>query len=159
MDISFITEVSETVTKGVVTVLSKTDLIKQYGEMIPYQALIYAMILYLLGLFGIEGTRSVVKSFDITGLQKQAQCMPPYKHARLIQMLVTFLIMGVLGLVFTTLCSEVHPDFHLAEVFYGILASMVLLGYTDNGPKLANDIAQNIAKKAELQKEEKEEEK
>ncbi len=123
------------------------NLINQYSSNIPYEPLIYTLVVYMLGLFGIEGTRSVIKSFDVSGLQKEAASMPPYKRRRLISMVFTFFALAILAMIYQLLGSKATADYHLETIFYGILFGGSLIAYSDMAPKLSNDISQNVVKK------------
>jgi len=133
------------------------SLIKQISDSIPYEPLIYTLIVYMMGLFGIEGTRSVIKSMDISkAVKNQAQNMPKFKRRRLIFMFSTFFILALIAMFFQLTTSAASANFHLDTIFYGILFGGSLIAYSDFCPKLSNDIAHNLALKKELEKEEEE---
>lgn len=124
---------------------------------IPYEPLIYTLIVYMLGLFGVEGTRSIVKSLDVSGLkkgmEKEGKCIPKYKHNRLLAMLITFFALSLIAIVFQLLCKQAQSNYHLETIFYGILAGCSLIAYVDVSPKLSADLATNAKNKVELEKE------
>ena len=146
---------------GIQTLLQKADVTQQtvsnmeidnITRNIPYEPLIYTLIVYMLGLFGIEGTRAVVKSFDMLGLKKEAQCIPRYKHKRLIIMLITFFVLAILSMIFQII-SESSANYHLDTIFYGILAGSSLIAYNDVAPKLSNELSQNVSVSNEIKEE------
>lgn len=127
---------------------------------IPYENLILAMIIYCLGTFGIEGTRSIIMSFDLSQIKEHAKNMPRYKRNRLIQMLFVFVVLTLIAMYFQMKCIEhkiTNADFHLNYLTAGVGIFMALLAYADFGPKLGKSIgdlvshAKNISKEAEQQ--------
>lgn len=130
---------------------------------IPYENLILAMIIYCLGTFGIEGTRSIILSFDLSQVKEHAKNMPRYKRNRLIQMLFSFIILTLLAMYFQMKCIQhkvTNADFHLNYLTAGIGIFMALLAYADFAPKLGKSIgdlmshAKNISKETEEKVEE-----
>ena len=93
-----IPEINGNVVVNQVTVSS--ELIGSINEGIPYENLIIALILYCLGMFGFEGTRSVIMSFDLSKMSEKAKNMPKYKRNRIIQNLITFILITVLAIIF-----------------------------------------------------------
>lgn len=115
---------------------------------IPYENLIIALILYCLGTFGFEGTRSIIMSLDLSEIKAHAQNMPRYKRNRLIQMLFTFIIMTIVAMIFQLHCIRhkiTNADFHLNYLTAGIGVFMALLAYADFGPKLSKSIGDLVA--------------
>ncbi len=124
---------------------------------IPYEDLIYALILYSLGMFGIEATRSLIVSLEIKGIEQKAKNMPRYKRNRLIQMLFTFVILTVISMIFQmSTVNLVKADFHIRPLYSGITVYLLLLSYADFGPKLAREFSiLNEKKKEDTKTEEK----
>lgn len=126
------------------------------NEAIPYGNLIVSLILYCLGTFGFEGTRSIIMSFDLTKISEKAKNMPKYKRNRLIQMLITFILITILAMIFQMICIDhgiTKADFQLSYLTSGIGTFMGLLAYTDFGPKLSKQVGRFVTdignKKAE----------
>ena len=131
-------------------------------ETIPYDKLIVALILYSLGMFGIEGTRSMVLTAELNGISDKVKNMPTYKRNRLIAMTFSFIILTVMAMIFQALCTNnLRADFHCSTFYSGITVYLLLLSYADFGPKLVRDIkkATNLGKKEETKSSEKEEKK
>ena len=146
------------------TVVS-TETIININDAIPYGNLIISLILYCLGTFGIEGTRSIIMSFDLTNISKKAKNMPKYKRNRLIQMLITFILITILAMIFQMICINhgiTKADFQLSYLTSGIGIFMGLLAYTDFGPKLSKQVGRFVTdigkKKTEPDNKEDEEE-
>lgn len=130
------------------------DTIISLNEALPYENLIYALMLYCLGLFGIEGTRSLIMSLDLNDIGKQSKNMPAYKRRRLLQMLITFILASILGLIFQVKCTEcVKATFHLDSFYIGIAIFLSLLAYSDFSPKLGKNISVHIANKRKREEE------
>lgn len=146
------------------TVVS-TETIININDAIPYGNLVISLILYCLGTFGIEGTRSIIMSFDLTNISKKAKNMPKYKRNRLIQMLITFILITILAMIFQMICINhgiTKADFQLSYLTSGIGIFMGLLAYTDFGPKLSKQVGRFVTdigkKKTEPDNKEDEEE-
>ena len=146
------------------TVIS-TETIININDAIPYGNLVISLILYCLGTFGIEGTRSIIMSFDLTNISKKAKNMPKYKRNRLIQMLITFILITILAMIFQMICINhgiTKADFQLSYLTSGIGIFMGLLAYTDFGPKLSKQVGRFVTdiskKKTEPDNKEDEEE-
>lgn len=125
------------------TVVS-TETIININDAIPYGNLVVSLILYCLGTFGIEGTRSIIMSFDLSNISEKAKNMPKYKRNRLIQMLITFILISILAMIFQMICINhgiTKADFHLSYLTSGIGIFMGLLAYTDFGPKLSKQVS------------------
>lgn len=128
------------------TVVS-TETIININDAIPYGNLVISLILYCLGTFGIEGTRSIIMSFDLTNISKKAKNMPKYKRNRLIQMLITFILIAILAMIFQMICIKhgiTKADFQLSYLTSGIGVFMGLLAYTDFGPKLSKQVGRFV---------------
>lgn len=124
-----------------------TETITNINDAIPYGNLIISLILYCLGTFGIEGTRSIIMSFDLTNISKKAKNMPKYKRNRLIQMLITFILIAILAMIFQMICINhgiTKADFQLSYLTSGIGIFMGLLAYTDFGPKLSKQVGRFV---------------
>lgn len=124
-----------------------TETITNINDAIPYGNLIVSLILYCLGTFGIEGTRSIIMSFDLTNISKKAKNMPKYKRNRLIQMLITFILIAILAMIFQMICIKhgiTKADFQLSYLTSGIGVFMGLLAYTDFGPKLSKQVGRFV---------------
>ena len=124
-----------------------TETIANINDAIPYGNLIVSLILYCLGTFGIEGTRSIIMSFDLTNISKKAKNMPKYKRNRLIQMLITFILIAILAMIFQMICINhgiTKADFQLSYLTSGIGVFMGLLAYTDFGPKLSKQVGRFV---------------
>ena len=124
-----------------------TETITNINDAIPYGNLIVSLILYCLGTFGIEGTRSIIMSFDLTNISKKAKNMPKYKRNRLIQMLITFILIAILAMIFQIICINhgiTKADFQLSYLTSGIGVFMGLLAYTDFGPKLSKQVGRFV---------------
>lgn len=117
-----------------------TEDILSINEHIPYDILIYALIFYCLSMFGIEGTRAIVASMEIKDISEKAKNMPRYKQNRLLQMLIIFIILSIIGVAFTSIGNVSKADYHLVPLFSGIGIFMSLLAYANIGPKLSNEI-------------------
>jgi hypothetical protein len=133
-----------------------TETIININDAIPYGNLIISLILYCLGTFGFEGTRSIIMSFDLTKISEKAKNMPRYKRNRLIQMLITFILITILAMIFQMICINhgiTKADFQLSYLTSGIGTFMGLLAYTDFGPKLSKQVGRFVTdignKKAE----------
>ena len=142
-----------------------TETIININDAIPYGNLVISLILYCLGTFGIEGTRSIIMSFDLTNISKKAKNMPKYKRNRLIQMLITFILITILAMIFQMICINhgiTKADFQLSYLTSGIGIFMGLLAYTDFGPKLSKQVGRFVTdiskKKTEPDNKEDEEE-
>ena len=125
------------------TVVS-TEAIININDAIPYGNLVVSLILYCLGTFGIEGTRSIIMSFDLSNISEKAKNMPKYKRNRLIQMLITFIVIAILAMIFQMICINhgiTKADFQLSYLTSGIGIFMGLLAYTDFGPKLSKQVS------------------
>ena len=131
----------------------KMEAVTKYIEAIPYEPLIYALISYMLGLFGLEGTRAVIKSFDVSGLKKEAENMPNYKRKRLIIMLFTFVGLAFLSMIYQFFGSKVSADYHLSTIFFGIAFGSSLVAYSDFAPKLSTELSNKIEEKREKEEE------
>lgn len=121
-----------------------TETIININEAIPYGNLVISLILYCLGTFGFEGTRSIIMSFDLTKMSDKAKNMPRYKRNRLIQMLITFILITILAMIFQMICIDhgiTKADFQLSYLTSGIGTFMGLLAYTDFGPKLSKQVS------------------
>lgn len=147
------------------TTTISTETITNINDAIPYGNLIISLILYCLGTFGIEGTRSIIMSFDLTNISKKAKNMPKYKRNRLIQMLITFILIAILAMIFQMICINhgiTKADFQLSYLTSGIGIFMGLLAYTDFGPKLSKQVGRFVTdigkKKTEPDNKEDEEE-
>ena len=128
------------------TVVS-TETIININDAIPYGNLVISLILYCLGTFGIEGTRSIIMSFDLTNISEKAKNMPKYKRNRLIQMLITFILIAILAMIFQMICINhgiTKADFQLSYLTSGIGVFMGLLAYTDFGPKLSKQVGRFV---------------
>ena len=124
-----------------------SEAIININDAIPYGNLVISLILYCLGTFGIEGTRSVIMSFDLTNISEKAKNMPKYKRNRLIQMLITFILIAVLAMIFQMICINhgiTKADFQLSYLTSGIGVFMGLLAYTDFGPKLSKQVGRFV---------------
>ena len=146
------------------TVVS-TETIININDAIPYGNLVISLILYCLGTFGIEGTRSIIMSFDLTNISKKAKNMPKDQRNRLIQMLITFILITILAMIFQMICINhgiTKADFQLSYLTSGIGIFMGLLAYTDFGPKLSKQVGRFVTdigkKKTEPDNKEDEEE-
>lgn len=129
------------------TTTISTETITNINDAIPYGNLIISLILYCLGTFGIEGTRSIIMSFDLTNISKKAKNMPKYKRNRLIQMLITFILIAILAMIFQMICINhgiTKADFQLSYLTSGIGIFMGLLAYTDFGPKLSKQVGRFV---------------
>ncbi len=121
-----------------------TQLIMDINNAIPYGNLVLSLIIYCLGTFGFEGTRSVIMSFDLSKISEKAKNMPKYKRNRLVQMLITFIILTVIAMIFQMTCINhgiTKADFQLSYLTTGIGTFMALLAYTDFAPKLSKQIS------------------
>lgn len=121
-----------------------TETIMNINDAIPYGNLVLSLILYCLGTFGFEGTRSIIMSFDLTKMSEKAKNMPRYKRNRLIQMLITFILITILAMIFQMICIDhgiTKADFQLSYLTSGIGTFMGLLAYTDFGPKLSKQVS------------------
>ncbi len=128
------------------TVIS-TETIININDAIPYGNLVISLILYCLGTFGFEGTRSIIMSFDLTNMSEKAKNMPKYKRNRLIQMLITFIFITILAMIFQMICIKhgiTKADFQLSYLTSGIGTFMGLLAYTDFGPKLSKQVGRFV---------------
>lgn len=124
-----------------------TETIININEAIPYGNLVISLILYCLGTFGFEGTRSIIMSFDLTKISDKAKNMPRYKRNRLIQMLITFILITILAMIFQMICINhgiTKADFQLSYLTSGIGTFMGLLAYTDFGPKLSKQVGRFV---------------
>jgi succinate dehydrogenase/fumarate reductase cytochrome b subunit len=124
-----------------------TETILNINEAIPYGNLVLSLILYCLGTFGFEGTRSIIMSFDLTKMSEKAKNMPRYKRNRLIQMLITFILITILAMIFQMICIDhgiTKADFQLSYLTSGIGTFMGLLAYTDFGPKLSKQVGRFV---------------
>ena len=124
-----------------------TETIININDAIPYGNLIISLILYCLGTFGFEGTRSIIMSFDLTKISEKAKNMPRYKRNRLIQMLITFILITILAMIFQMICINhgiTKADFQLSYLTSGIGTFMGLLAYTDFGPKLSKQVGRFV---------------
>jgi succinate dehydrogenase/fumarate reductase cytochrome b subunit len=124
-----------------------TETIININDAIPYGNLVISLILYCLGTFGFEGTRSIIMSFDLTNMSEKAKNMPRYKRNRLIQMLITFILMTILAMIFQMICIKhgiTKADFQLSYLTSGIGTFMGLLAYTDFGPKLSKQVGRFV---------------
>ena len=129
------------------TTTISTETITNINDAIPYGNLIISLILYCLGTFGIEGTGSIIMSFDLTNISKKAKNMPKYKRNRLIQMLITFILIAILAMIFQMICIKhgiTKADFQLSYLTSGIGVFMGLLAYTDFGPKLSKQVGRFV---------------
>ncbi|MGL4949713.1 MAG: hypothetical protein ACRC5M_04965 [Anaeroplasmataceae bacterium] len=130
------------------------DAVITANESLPYENLIYALILYCLGMFGIEGTRSIVLSMDLKSVGDKAKNMPKYKRVRLLQMLLTFIILSITGMIFQINSTEaVKANYHLDSLFAGIGVFLTLLAYSDFAPKLSHQIGELMKHHKEEQEE------
>ncbi len=146
INIPYPTMSNEKLTLDQITV--STELIKSINDAIPYGNLVIALILYCLGMFGFEGTRSVIMSFDLTQLSEKAKNMPRYKRNRLIQILITFILITILAMIFQMICINhgiTKADFQLSYLTSGIGIFMGLLAYADFGPKLSKQIGNFVS--------------
>ena len=91
--------------------------------------------------------------------------MPKYKRNRLIQMLITFILITILAMIFQMICINhgiTKADFQLSYLTSGIGIFMGLLAYTDFGPKLSKQVGRFVTdigkKKTEPDNKEDEEE-
>jgi len=124
------------------------EVVLTLNDAIPYDNLIYALILYALATFGFEGTRSIIMSFDLKDISEKAKNMPRYKRNRLIQMLFTFIIIGIIGGIFQMNCinnGSIKADFKLGPITAGISTFLTLLAYADFGPKLSKQVSHFVA--------------
>ena len=121
-----------------------TQLIMDINNAIPYGNLVLSLIIYCLGTFGFEGTRSVIMSFDLSKISEKAKNMPRYKRNRLVQMLITFIILTIIAMIFQMNCINhgiTKADFQLSYLTTGIGTFMALLAYSDFAPKLSKQIS------------------
>jgi succinate dehydrogenase/fumarate reductase cytochrome b subunit len=121
-----------------------TQLIMDINNAIPYGNLVLSLIIYCLGTFGFEGTRSVIMSFDLSKISEKAKNMPKYKRNRLVQMLITFIILTIIAMIFQMNCINhgiTKADFQLSYLTTGIGTFMALLAYSDFAPKLSKQIS------------------
>ena len=128
------------------------ELIYDINLAIPYDNLVLALILYGLGMFGLEGTRAVIMSFDIEHISEKAKNMPAYKRNRLIQILITFAIITIAAIILQMICIKhgvSKADFRLNYLTTGIATFMALLAYSDFGPKVSKQISNLITPKNE----------
>lgn len=124
-----------------------TETIININDAIPYGNLVISLILYCLGTFGIEGTRSIIMSFDLSNISEKAKNMPKYKRNRLIQMLITFILITILAMIFQMICIKhgiTKANFHLSYLTSGIGIFMGLLAYADFGPKLSKQVGRFV---------------
>lgn len=124
-----------------------TETIININDAIPYGNLVMSLILYCLGTFGFEGTRSIIMSFDLTNISEKAKNMPKYKRNRLIQMLITFILITILAMIFQMICIKhgiTKADFQLSYLTSGIGIFMGLLAYADFGPKLSKQVGRFV---------------
>ena len=122
--------------------VSSTEKVLNITQAIPYEDLIYALILYSLGMFGIEGTRALIISLELKGIKEKAKNMPRYNRNRLIQMLFTFVLLAIISMVFQMCCVNLNKsDFHIGPIYAGITVYLMLLSYADFGPKLAREFS------------------
>ena len=134
--------------------IPSTEKVLNITQAIPYEDLIYALILYSLGMFGIEGTRALIISLELRGISEKAKNMPRYKRNRLIQMLFTFVILAVVSMIFQMSCvNMLKSDFHIGAIYAGITVYLMLLSYADFGPKLAREFS-ILSSKKKVEKEE-----
>lgn len=132
-----------------------TEYVLELNDKIPYEVLIYAMIAYCLSMFGIEGTRSIIASMDIKNICEKAKNMPRYKQRRLMQMIFTFFVLSIFGVVYTTLGNITKANYHLKELFIGLSLFMSILAYANMGPKLSNEIKRKQMNDEEMRNEKK----
>lgn len=124
------------------------EIIENINKALPYENLIISLILYCLGTFGFEGTRAVIMSFDLKNISEKASNMPAYKRNRLIQMLITFTIITITGMIFEMICikhSIPKADFQLSILTTGIGTFMSLLAYSDLGPKVSKQVGSFVS--------------
>jgi len=133
-----------------VQITISTEKIIEINDSVPYDILIYAPIMYCLGMFGIEGTRSVIASMELSNIGEKAKNMPKYKRDRLFQMLVTFILLSVIGMGFKITTIDIDKvDFHLDALFSGVAVFLALLAYSDFAPKLGSEISKYKKEKSE----------
>lgn len=133
-----------------VEITISTEKIIEINDSVPYDILIYALIVYCLGMFGIEGTRSVIASMELSNIGEKAKNMPKYKRDRLFQMLVTFILLSVIGMVFKITTIDIDKvNFHLDALFSGVAVFLALLAYSDFAPKLGSEISKYKKEKSE----------
>ena len=133
---------------------SYLDAVINIVDTIPYDKLIVALIMYSLGMFGIEGTRSMVLTAELSGVSDKVKNMPTYKRNRLIAMTFTFIILTILAMIFQAICANyLRADFHCSTFYSGITVYLLLLSYADFGPKLVRDIRKTLKKEDTKKKE------
>jgi len=126
-------------------IVMSTEKVLNIVSSIPYDNLIIALVLYALGMFGIEGTRSIISSMDLKGVSEKAKNMPKYKRNRLIQMLFTFMFLAIVSMAFQMRCVNISKvDFHSGHIYAGIGVFMTLLSYADFAPKLSKEVTRFI---------------
>lgn len=137
------------------------EMIDTINTAIPYDNLILALIVYCLSMFGLEGTRAVIKSFNVVDIGKKAKNMPAYKRNRLIQILITFALLTVGAMILQMICINhgiAKADFQLSLLTSGIGVFMSLLAYSDIGPKVSkqigNLVSSNSKEKSETESDE-----
>lgn len=124
------------------------EMIDTINKAIPYENLIISLILYCLGMFGFEGTRAVIMSFDLKNISDKAKNMPAYKRNRLIQILISFTIITIMAMILEMICIKngiPKADFQLSTLTTGIGIFMSLLAYSDLGPKLSKQVSATIS--------------
>lgn len=135
------------------------EMIDTINKAIPYENLIISLILYCLGMFGFEGTRAVIMSFDLKNISDKAKNMPAYKRNRLIQILISFTIITIMAMILEMICIKngiPKADFQLSTLTTGIGIFMSLLAYSDLGPKLSKQVStalSSLKPKADTQEE------
>ena len=128
------------------------ELIDTINTAIPYDNLILALIIYCLSMFGLEGTRAVIKSFNVVDISKKAKNMPAYKRNRLIQILITFALLTIGAMILQMICINhgiAKADFQLSLLTSGIGVFMSLLAYSDIGPKVSKQIGNLVSNSKE----------
>lgn len=136
------------------------ELIDTINTAIPYDNLILALIIYCLSMFGLEGTRAVIKSFNVVDISKKAKNMPAYKRNRLIQILITFALLTIGAMILQMICINhgiAKADFQLSLLTSGIGVFMSLLAYSDIGPKVSKQIGNLVSSKEKSETESDEE--
>jgi hypothetical protein len=129
---------------GVIKVVVNTSDVLKINHLIPYETLLIAIISYMAASFGLEGGRGIIKNLDFSVKKEVAETMPLFKRRRLVQMLITFIILAIIGMVFQLyLASKVDTDFQLETIFAGIAITLPIFAACDMGPKLANEISKN----------------
>lgn len=124
------------------------EMIENINKALPYENLIISLIIYCLSTFGFEGTRAVIMSFDLKNISEKASNMPAYKRNRLIQMLITFTVITITGMIFEMICikhSIPKADFQLSTLTTGIGTFMSLLAYSDLGPKVSKQVGSFVS--------------